>query len=105
MSLAQEFIPALEVPLGEQAKISWNLADLKTQLNVTISSIAWSVEDATILSLGTPSDSGDVFSVPVTADLVGCSHVIADITTSDSDQNPTKLFIKIFVIDPMCRGI
>jgi len=109
MALSQEFIPSLEIPIvnatGEQAVLSWDLAFLKTQLNVTISSVVWTVEDGTVLSVGTVGNTGDVFFTPVTALKVGCSHLIADVTTSDSNQNPTFLFIKVFVIDPKCANL
>ena len=109
MSLQQEFIPELEMPLisavGEQAVLAWDTTALQAQLGITISSVAWSVEDAAILSLGTPSSSGDDFMVPVTAVAKGCSHVYANVTTSDVDQNPTFLIIKVNVITPVCGGI
>lgn len=105
MSLETEFIPSLEIPLGEGATPSWDLAALKVQLGVTISSVAWSVENGTILSLGTNGNTGDVYFTSITALAVGCSHLIADITTSDTNQNPTKLFMEIFVIDPKCTGL
>ena len=105
MSLETEFIPSLEIPLGEQATPSWNLADLKVQLGVTITSVAWSVEDGTVISLGANGNTGDVFFTAITALAVGCSHLIADITTSDANQNPTKLFMEILVIDPKCPSL
>ena len=105
MSLQQEFIPELEVPLGEQVKLNWDVAALETQLNVTVSSASWSVEDAVILTLGTVGSSGNDFFASVLGAAVGCSHVEASLTTSDSDQNPTKLFYKVNVIDPACGGI
>ena len=105
MSLQQEFIPELEVPLGEQVKLNWDVGDLETQLSVTVSSASWSVEDAAVLTLGTQGSSGDDFFASVLGAAVGCSHVIASLTTSDTDQNPTKLFYKINVIDPACGGI
>ena len=109
MSLQQEYIPAIEMPvtdaLNEQAVLGFDLAALKVQLGVTISGVAWSVESGTVLSLGTPSDSGDVYSVPVTALESGCSHLIANVTTSDANQNPTLLFMKINVIQPACGTI
>ncbi len=109
MSLQQEFIPEIEMPvttsLNEQAVLGFDLADLKVQLGVTISGVTWSVENGTVLSDGTPSNVGDVFTVPVTVLVGGCSHLIANVTTSDINQNPTLLFIKINVIQPACGSI
>ena len=105
MSLEKEFIPGLEIPLGEKATPSWDLAALKIQLGVTISSVAWSVEDATVLTLGANGSTGDVFFTAITGIAVGCSHLILDVTTSDPNQNPTKLFMKITVIDPKCPSL
>lgn len=109
MSLQEEFIPEIEMPLtdtlNEQAVLAFDMTALKAQLNVTISSVAWSVENGAVLSLGVGGNVGDVFTIPVTADEIGCSHLIANVTTSDSDQNPTLLFIKINVIQPACGSI
>ena len=109
MSIQTEYIPELELPitttLNEQAVVGFDTAALQTQLGVTISSVAWSVEDALVLSTGTPGNTGDTYFVPVTALIVGCSHVIANVTTSDSNQNPTLLFMKVNVVEPKCGGI
>lgn len=105
MSLQEEFIPSLELPIGEKATPGWDTAALQVQLGVTISSVAWSTEDGTVISLGTPANVDDTYFVPVTALAVGCSHLIADVTTNDSNQNPTKLIIQIFVIEPKCSAL
>ena len=105
MSLEQEFIPGIEVPLGEGLTPSWDLTALKAQLDVNISSVTWSVEDADVISTGSDGNTGDVYFTAITGDAVGCSHLIADITTSDPNQNPTKLFMKITVIDPKCPSL
>lgn len=109
MSLQQEFIPEIEMPitdsLNEQATLGFDTTALQSQLGVTISSVAWSVENAAVLSLGTGDSDGDNYFVPVTALEVGCSHLIADVTTSDANQNPTLLLLKVNVIQPKCGGI
>lgn len=105
MSLQQEFIPSLEIPLGEQATPGWDTTALQAQFGVTITTVAWSVENAAVLTLGTPANTGDIYFAPVIGVAVGCSHLIADVTTSDVNQNPTKLLIQIFVIDPKCSAL
>lgn len=108
-SLYQQAIPTVEVPisdsLNEQAVLGFDTTAIQSQLGVTISSVSWSVEDNDVLSLGSGGSSGDNYFVPVTALIVGCSHLIAEVTTSDSNHNPTLLFMKISVIKPACVGI
>lgn len=105
MSLAQEYIPELEIVIGEGAVLAWTTTDLQAQFSYTISSVAWSSSVASVMTVGTGSNDGDTYSVPVTAVAAGCAYLVAAITSSDVNQNPTKLLMKIYVIDPTCPGI
>jgi len=103
--VSQEFIPIIEMPLDEQAKFEWDMASLESQLGLTVNSVVWSVSDGTILTLGVDGNLGNKFFTSVTADLVGCSLLLATLTTDDANQNPTILNMRINVIDPACTGL
>lgn len=105
MTVTQETIPQIETYVGEHLEVGYNFAALSLQLNSTVTGIVWSTDAPDVFTLGDGANNGDVWTVPVTAEVKGCGHVIAAVSWDNPDETPNYLYFYISVIQPVCKQI
>jgi hypothetical protein len=92
----------LKVPRHEQYKgsiytYSVDLTLIEQELSLTASTVTWSTQDSSIVSIGTSALTSSVASAPLTASSEGSALIKLVITTSGDDK--IVYFFEVKVID------
>ena len=92
-----------EIRKGETVNLSINWLRVEKDISTTVSSVAWS-SDNTNISLGTPTLSASIATVPVTNANTenGCSTLTCTATMADSQVIVRKIMIDL--IDETCSA-